>query len=213
MNIKCPKCGSGLETGKRPVGSNIVCGCGNVVAVPRKSGFPTWLIIGLVGVAGCVPCTGILAGIAIPNFLKFQARSKQTECKVNLKALYAAQQAYFDEKKAYAPELADVGFSPEPGNRYAYLTSLEGRFVDRATAARESMAPLDEATVRAAVENLGVGIEGECPECALTAACVGNIDGDETLDVWTVSSLVRTTSDGQQVPPGTPFQHVDDVVE
>ncbi|HEX9605302.1 MAG TPA: prepilin-type N-terminal cleavage/methylation domain-containing protein, partial [Myxococcales bacterium] len=33
-----------------------------------------------------VAIIGILAAIAIPNFIKFQARSKQSEAKANLKA-------------------------------------------------------------------------------------------------------------------------------
>ena len=38
-----------------------------------------------------VAIIGILAAIAIPNFIKFQARSKQGEAKTNLKSLFTAQ--------------------------------------------------------------------------------------------------------------------------
>src|ERR1043165_1121016 len=43
---------------------------------------------------GLVPIIGIQAAIAIPNFIKFQARSKQSECKSNLKGLYTAAKFY-----------------------------------------------------------------------------------------------------------------------
>jgi len=47
-----------------------------------------------------VAIIGILAAIAIPNFIKFQARSKQSEAKANLKAVFTAQKAFFQEKDA-----------------------------------------------------------------------------------------------------------------
>lgn len=49
-----------------------------------------------------VAIIGILAAIAIPNFIKFQCRSKQSEAKVNLKALYVAEEAYYSEFDQYA---------------------------------------------------------------------------------------------------------------
>ncbi len=42
-----------------------------------------------------VAIIGILAAIAIPNFVRFQARSKQSEAKVNLKSAFTAEKAYF----------------------------------------------------------------------------------------------------------------------
>src|SRR5689334_752700 len=73
-----------------------------------------------------VAIIGILAAIAIPNFVKFQARSKQSEAKANLKAMYAAEKDKFSEK------VGEIGFSPERNNRYAYfaaaaMVSMEGR--------------------------------------------------------------------------------------
>ena len=45
-----------------------------------------------------VAIIGILSAIAIPNFAKFQARSKQTEARVNLRAMFTAQKAFAAEK-------------------------------------------------------------------------------------------------------------------
>ncbi len=56
---------------------------------------------------------GILAAIALPNFVKFQARSKQSEAKVNMRAVFTAQKAFFQEKDRFSPYIGDVGFSPE----------------------------------------------------------------------------------------------------
>ncbi len=48
-----------------------------------------------------VAIIGVLAAIAIPNFLKFQIRSKAGEGKVNLAAIRTAEEAYFSEIGTY----------------------------------------------------------------------------------------------------------------
>jgi type IV pilus assembly protein PilA len=54
-----------------------------------------------------VAIIGILAAIAVPNFIKFQCRSKQSEAKGNLKALYVSQEAFRAENDTYT-SIADV---------------------------------------------------------------------------------------------------------
>src|SRR5262249_25878109 len=70
-----------------------------------------------------VAIIGILAAIAIPNFIKFQARSKQSEAKANLKSLFTAEKSYKQEKDVYTICISKMGFSPERGNRYAYAVN------------------------------------------------------------------------------------------
>jgi type IV pilus assembly protein PilA len=48
-----------------------------------------------------VAIIGILAAIAIPNFIKFQLRSKAGESKVNLAAIRTAEESYFAEAGSY----------------------------------------------------------------------------------------------------------------
>src|SRR5258708_26677215 len=78
-----------------------------------------------------VAIIGILAAIAIPNFIKYQARSKQSEAKANLKAVFTAQKAFFQEKDRFSTLTGEVGFEPERNNRYAYFlapgTTIEQR--------------------------------------------------------------------------------------
>lgn len=66
-----------------------------------------------------VAIIGILAAIAIPNFIRFQARSKQSEAKTNLKAYFTAQKAFYGEKDRYSAS-SEIGFAPEANNRYDY---------------------------------------------------------------------------------------------
>jgi type IV pilus assembly protein PilA len=70
-----------------------------------------------------VAIIGILAAIAIPNFIKFQARSKQSEPKSNLKSLFTSEKSYKQEKDIYTICIAKMGFSPERGNRYNYIVN------------------------------------------------------------------------------------------
>src|SRR5215470_14129215 len=68
-----------------------------------------------------VAIIGILAAIAIPNFIRFQARSKQSEAKSNLKAIFTGQRSFFGERDTYSAVAANIGFAPERGNRYDYV--------------------------------------------------------------------------------------------
>ena len=67
-----------------------------------------------------VAIIGILAAIAIPNFIRFQARSKQSEAKTNLKAAFTGQKSLIGEKDRFSNLAGEIGFSPERGNRYYY---------------------------------------------------------------------------------------------
>ncbi|MEE8494617.1 MAG: prepilin-type N-terminal cleavage/methylation domain-containing protein, partial [Nitrospirales bacterium] len=57
-----------------------------------------------------VAIIGILAAIAIPNFLKYQAKSRQAEAKTNLGGVFVAETSYFGEQARYG-SFAEVGFA------------------------------------------------------------------------------------------------------
>ncbi len=153
-----------------------------------------------------VAIIGILAAIAIPNFLKFQARSKQSEVKANMKALFTAQKAYYQEKDTYSDLVNTIGFFPERGNRYSYslvgvtAANAQGRGIDTI-----DYPPYDNG-IQADTWKYGTtsGITATMPgafaavvnfgntgDFAATAA--GNIDSDSTYDQWSVSSLSRAS--------------------
>jgi type IV pilus assembly protein PilA len=71
-----------------------------------------------------VAIIGILAAIAIPNFLKFQAKSKQSEAKTNLKGVYTAETAYFGEQNTYGT-FDTVNWVPV-GSKRIYSYSIVG---------------------------------------------------------------------------------------
>ena len=67
-----------------------------------------------------VAIIGILAAIAIPNFLRYQAKTKQSEAKTNLGSIFTSQVTYFGEEDTYASSIANLGWAPEGTTRYAY---------------------------------------------------------------------------------------------
>jgi type IV pilus assembly protein PilA len=61
----------------------------------RKGGFT------LIELMIVVAIIGILAAIAIPNFLRFQLKAKSSEGKTNLAAIRTAEQSYYSEFGSY----------------------------------------------------------------------------------------------------------------
>lgn len=69
-----------------------------------------------------VPMMGMMAAIAIPNFVKFQCRSKQSEAKGNLKALYFGEESHRATNQTYSSDPAALGFLPTGVKvRYQYV--------------------------------------------------------------------------------------------
>jgi len=73
-----------------------------------KKGAKGFTLIELMIVVAII---GILAAIAIPNFLRFQAKSRTSEGKTNLKAIHIAQGSYYGEHNNYS-DFATIGWTP-----------------------------------------------------------------------------------------------------
>jgi type IV pilus assembly protein PilA len=117
----------------------------------KKKGFT------LIELMIVVAIIGILAAIAIPNFVKFQAKGKQSEANAQLKAIFSAQKANFPINQGYWSDIGGIGFSPERGNRYHYDLGAT------------SMTIADGANTRCAVANFQMrdtaviaGMDGDC---------------------------------------------------
>lgn len=74
-----------------------------------------------------VAIVGILAAIAIPNFLNYQSKSQQAEAKANLGAIFTNMVAYAAENPNVGAlsgytgaSLANIGFAVSGTNRYTY---------------------------------------------------------------------------------------------
>ncbi|AOY58987.1 type IV pilin protein [Desulfococcus multivorans] len=80
-----------------------------------------------------VAIIGILAAIAIPNFMNYQCKSKQAEAKQNLGAIAKVEEAYFAEYNTYkaAEKTEDtdtikdtLGLEIKGNPRYDYAVTL-----------------------------------------------------------------------------------------
>jgi type IV pilus assembly protein PilA len=138
-----------------------------------------------------VAIIGILAAIAIPNFLKFQAKSKQSEAKTNLKAIYTAETGYYGENNTYNT-FDKVNWAPVGTARYTYtLGSVSGTIPSPPGAgSQETIDGTPVVTVPA--------VGQQYADNNFTAAAAGNIDNDPDLDVWSINdnnALINNTND------------------
>ncbi|HEX4382481.1 MAG TPA: prepilin-type N-terminal cleavage/methylation domain-containing protein [Myxococcales bacterium] len=172
-----------------------------------------------------VAIIGILAAIAIPNFIKFQARSKQSEAKANLKAMFTAEKAFVQEKDRYSSYVGEIGFAPERNNRYAYFTTAGTAFDSRvgtgsstSTSAMAIEVDVFKGYVSQTAATLTCGVTAPAVSATgFVGEAVGNIDTDTTVDVWSISSDGRTTGAtcdshlGLNVASGEPANDQNDV--
>jgi type IV pilus assembly protein PilA len=68
-----------------------------------------------------VAIIGILAAIAIPNFLRYQAKAKQSEAKTNLGGIYTSEIAYKAEYDKYEGVIGSLDWAASGSTRYIYL--------------------------------------------------------------------------------------------
>ena len=118
-----------------------------------------------------VAIIGILAAIAIPNFLRFQLRARSSEGKTNIAAIRTAQESYQAEFGNYvstngaAPTAASVSSVKQPMISNAGFTDL-------------GWAPEGEVYFSYQTTIVPVAFNG------YTVGAVADIDGDTTDQVW-----------------------------
>lgn len=76
----------------------------------------------LVELMVVVAIIGILSAVAIPNFRRYQAKSKTSEAKVNLSAIYTAEMSHFTDMDQYSSCLNTIGFTPGGQAQDRYYT-------------------------------------------------------------------------------------------
>jgi prepilin-type N-terminal cleavage/methylation domain-containing protein len=170
-----------------------------------------------------VAIIGILAAIAVPNFLRFQARARQSEANANLKSLFTGMRTLAERPRS---QIRIPGFNPERGNRYSYLmnspcTQYEDRSdINVAQHPNDDCVGADEFkygvgvypaifepvppggftwNTKASANNMGLtpGIFGNSESWDFLAYAAGDVDGNltDSTDTWLISS-----SDGSLLP-------------
>lgn len=125
-----------------------------------------------------VAILGILAAIAIPNFMRFQAKSKQSEAKTNLGAIGTTAEAFRSERDTYIiAVIGDLGWAPQGATRYSYWYDVAGTPTAFNTPTTVSAGGCDTTAAPATVPVAVIG--------TFNSVANGDIDGnDATCDEW-----------------------------
>lgn len=145
-------------------------------------------------------------------------------CDRLLSAWIGAQQRFFEANGRYTTALREVRVSTEAQRDVLLVADPHGtvrgpaggsyrsgwRDTVLASSVRAASAP--PSVLPAVVEGgAPVGLEGACPSCAITLACIENLDGDSDFSVWSVSSKDRQTPAGRVIRGGQPWREHDDL--
>jgi type IV pilus assembly protein PilA len=157
-----------------------------------------------------VAIIGILAAIAVPNFQRFQAKSRQAEARADLAAIYTAQKAFNAEWGQYLPSFIETGYLPEGVYRYEHGFAATGgvntppNYAGRLGPGNNAVPAAEISTVACGAApavadfhpsatitancsvirpNAGVA-NGSITAAAFIATASANIDGDAAFDVW-----------------------------
>jgi type IV pilus assembly protein PilA len=201
----------------------------------RKRGFT------LIELMIVVAIIGIIASLAVPYFLQYQARARQAEAKTELKSWYNAVTSVFGERGQYFEALSETGFSPSRGNRYQYMFSSVCTYEVRAGVSPTSTGAENCITVDQfrfptlaltpaphdvvftyggpqADPGTPAGAGGTCPSCSIRGMAAGDIDSETRgVDTWVISTkdaTVPTPGCGvgdTAAPAGIPYQTYNDV--
>jgi type IV pilus assembly protein PilA len=151
-----------------------------------------------------VAIIGILAAIAIPNFLRYQLRAKFAELPTNVTAIFKSEQAIRQSERnggAYlAMPAAGTGYVPAGVTFATGVGNAKTPWVDTDRSAANTIDWMVEGAT------YGVYNAQQAGGIALTVTASSNIDGD---DKFSCVALYQTTFDGSGIasttstPPAT----------
>ena len=143
-----------------------------------------------------VAIIGILAAIALPSMMKFQAKARQTEAKTTLGGIFIRQNLYWAEHGRFGG-LSEIGFLLSGGtNRYTYRTGAAGSAGGGNANVTTPSALQDTLTaVLGTIESEGTTVAWNSVG-GFTATASANIDSDVVLDQWHLNDARI----GMQVP-------------
>ena len=133
-----------------------------------------------------VAIIGILAAVAIPNFMRYQAKAKQAEAKIGLGGIWThATTTLAAQNASYViSDISQLGYGITGGARYSYWYSVSGT-PTALPGGSTATGPCDVNTPPAAVDTT---------TSSFTAGARGNIDADSTCDDWIINDLRKITN-------------------
>lgn len=144
-----------------------------------------------------VAIIGVLAAIAIPNFLSYQARARQSEARAILSGIFIQEQTYFVSRDRYG-SLLELAFTyagaAASSSRYTFRSPPSGGSgPNSGTLGVDVYAPPTGVVAQSGTFVLA-GANIDPPRFTVTAT--SNLDGDPTTDEWHLNDSKM----GLQVP-------------
>lgn len=155
----------------------------------------------LVELMVVVAIIGILAAIAVPNYQRFTAKAKKSEAKSNLSALYSCERAFNAEWQVFVTGFQMLGYAPTGYLRYRHGFNAAAAPVpanytgvtlaNSQSSTQQYCAGIADAQ-RGCLEIVAPQPPGALPASTatninFTAAATGDIDGDASMDTWTIN--------------------------
>jgi type IV pilus assembly protein PilA len=132
-----------------------------------------------------VAIIGILAAIAIPNFMTYQAKARQAEAKIGLGGIFTSAISYFSEQSTFVvPNATAIGYAVSGQPKYTFSY---GGF---------SFTPAGTSLGCPAPNVINVS---SASVTGFTAGARGNIDSDSTCDEWTINDGRHLVNDQNDV--------------
>lgn len=150
----------------------------------------------LVELMVVVAIIGILSAVAIPNFKRYQAKSKVSEAKLSLAGIFTGQTTLQSDYDSFAPCMDFSGFSDPANAYYSVGWTADNGGLRGAVNARLAGTPCgatfeyqaDRGTGGAAHGAIVAAVGTAITSNTFTAGAEGNISADSpATDQWTIN--------------------------
>ena len=169
----------------------------------------------LVELMVVVAIIGILSAIAVPNFKKYQAKSKQSEAKIQLAAVYSAEVGTSADYDTYATCLPEMGYEQSPRGYYlvgftsgynanAQFTGCTAGVAATVAAGATQAAfgtlkftspPLNYLSAVVANRPSTISLAGTtATQTTFSASAEGSISSAVTIDIWSIDQTKKLSN-------------------
>ncbi len=138
-----------------------------------------------------VAIIGVLAAIAVPNFVRYQGKARQAEAAYVLGNIFTGEVSYYAGEGRYG-SFGEIGFQLAGStNRYTYRSPASGGTAGSTGTPNGDLinsavgSPTPENSVVASAASFSVSGVG----AKFTATATGNLDSDGTVDQWHVNDM------------------------
>ncbi len=128
-----------------------------------------------------VAVLGLIAAIAVPNYLRYMAKSRQGEARVNLAAIFVSELSYFGEFSQFGAFNQTGWAVASSTNRYAYRVGAGVTVGQDLIPPGIGLDPGDNTIIAADISG--------APSPGFTATATANLDGDGFIDMWHLNDI------------------------